>query len=81
MREQVAISIEAELGNQIRHPLPRDSQHIADELHIALRNAGIKPPYVVVGASLEASMRAFSPTRTRKTSQASYFSIRPLKIS
>lgn len=33
-------------------PLPRDSQHIADELHIALRNAGIKPPYIVVGASL-----------------------------
>lgn len=33
-------------------PLPRDSQHIADELHIALRNAGVKPPYIVVGASL-----------------------------
>lgn len=33
-------------------PLPRDSQHIADELHIALRNAGLKPPYIVVGASL-----------------------------
>lgn len=33
-------------------PLPRDSQHIADELHVALRNAGVKPPYIVVGASL-----------------------------
>jgi pimeloyl-ACP methyl ester carboxylesterase len=33
-------------------PLPRDSQHIADELHVALKNAGVKPPYVVVGASL-----------------------------
>ena len=33
-------------------PLPRDSQHIADELHIALKNAGIKPPYIVVGASM-----------------------------
>lgn len=48
-------------------PLPRDSQHIADELHIALRNAGVKPPYIVVGASLGGIHARFSPTRTRRT--------------
>lgn len=33
-------------------PLPRDSRHIAEELHVALRNAGVSPPYIVAGASL-----------------------------
>jgi len=33
-------------------PLPRDSRHIADELHAALQNARLKPPYIVVGASV-----------------------------
>jgi pimeloyl-ACP methyl ester carboxylesterase len=33
-------------------PLPRDSAHIAAELHAVLRNAGIKTPCVLVGHSL-----------------------------
>jgi pimeloyl-ACP methyl ester carboxylesterase len=33
-------------------PLPRDSAHIAAELHTVLRNAGIKTPFVLVGQSL-----------------------------
>jgi pimeloyl-ACP methyl ester carboxylesterase len=33
-------------------PLPRDSRHIADELHAALANAGVEPPYILVGSSL-----------------------------
>jgi pimeloyl-ACP methyl ester carboxylesterase len=33
-------------------PLPRDSEHIASELHTALRNAGVEPPYVLVGQSI-----------------------------
>ena len=30
---------------------PRDGRHIADELHRALRAAGVQPPYVLTGAS------------------------------
>jgi len=33
-------------------PLPRDGRQIAAELHLALRAAGVPPPYVLVGASL-----------------------------
>jgi pimeloyl-ACP methyl ester carboxylesterase len=33
-------------------PLPRDSAHIAAELHAVLRNAGIETPCVLVGQSL-----------------------------
>jgi len=33
-------------------PLPRDSAHIAAELHALLRSAGLKPPCVLVGSSL-----------------------------
>ena len=33
-------------------PMPRDSRHIATELHAALGNAGLKPPYILVGASI-----------------------------
>ena len=33
-------------------PPPRDSKHIASELHNALRAARVKPPYVLVGHSL-----------------------------
>lgn len=32
-------------------PLPRSSQQIAKELHTLLQNAGIRPPYVLVGHS------------------------------
>ncbi len=32
-------------------PEPRDGQHIAGELHTLLVNAGLKPPYVLVGHS------------------------------
>jgi pimeloyl-ACP methyl ester carboxylesterase len=31
---------------------PRDGIHVANELHTALRNAGMPPPYVMVGHSL-----------------------------
>jgi pimeloyl-ACP methyl ester carboxylesterase len=31
---------------------PRDGQHVAAELHVALQNAGVPPPYILVGHSL-----------------------------
>jgi pimeloyl-ACP methyl ester carboxylesterase len=33
-------------------PPPRDSKHIASELHVALRSARVKPPYIFVGQSI-----------------------------
>jgi pimeloyl-ACP methyl ester carboxylesterase len=39
-------------GGSEAAPPPRDSRHIASELHTALRNAGVEPPYVLVGSSL-----------------------------
>jgi pimeloyl-ACP methyl ester carboxylesterase len=33
-------------------PAPRDARQIARDLHLALQNAGIKPPYILVGHSL-----------------------------
>jgi pimeloyl-ACP methyl ester carboxylesterase len=41
----------AGLGWSEPGPKPRDAQHIAMELHTALRNAGIEGPYVLVGHS------------------------------
>ena len=38
---------QSELG-----PKPRSARQIATELHTALQNAGVKPPYVLVGHSL-----------------------------
>jgi pimeloyl-ACP methyl ester carboxylesterase len=35
-------------------PAPRDSKHLAAELHTALKNAGVAPPYVIVGTSMGA---------------------------
>jgi pimeloyl-ACP methyl ester carboxylesterase len=32
-------------------PRPRDARHVAAELHTALHNAGVAPPYVLVGHS------------------------------
>jgi pimeloyl-ACP methyl ester carboxylesterase len=32
-------------------PLPRHARHIAGELHTALHNAGLPPPYILVGQS------------------------------
>jgi pimeloyl-ACP methyl ester carboxylesterase len=32
-------------------PLPRHARHIAGELHTALKNAGLAPPYILVGQS------------------------------
>src|SRR5437764_928971 len=39
-------------GLSPRGPTPRDGRQIAIELHTALRNAGARPPYVLVGHSL-----------------------------
>ena len=42
-------------------PDPRDSAQIADELHTLLHNAGIEPPYVLVGHSFGGyNMRLFA---------------------
>jgi pimeloyl-ACP methyl ester carboxylesterase len=38
-------------GKSEAGPLPRHARHIAGELHTALRNAGIAPPYILVGQS------------------------------
>ncbi len=41
----------AGLGWSDSCPQPRDAEHIAAELHIALQEAGIQPPYVLVAHS------------------------------
>ncbi len=41
----------AGLGYSDSSPRPRTSKDIADELHVLLHNAGISPPYVLVGHS------------------------------
>ena len=42
-------------------PLPRTSEQIAKELHSLLQNAGISPPYILVGASYGAfTLRVFN---------------------
>jgi hypothetical protein len=35
---------------------PRDARHISAELHMALRNANVPPPYILVGHSWAACM-------------------------
>lgn len=42
----------AGLGYSASSPRPRTSKDFAEELHILLRNAGISPPYVLVGHSM-----------------------------
>ncbi len=42
----------AGLGWSDKGPLPRDSKHFVQELHTLLQNAGVEPPYVMVGQSL-----------------------------
>ena len=42
----------AGLGQSEPGPKPRSARQIATELHTALQNAGVKPPYVLVGHSL-----------------------------
>jgi pimeloyl-ACP methyl ester carboxylesterase len=39
-------------GLSAKGPVPRDGQQVARELHTALRNAGVPPPYILVGHSL-----------------------------
>src|SRR5262245_43792309 len=39
----------AGIGQSEPGPLPRDARQIATELHTALHNAGLPPPYVLVG--------------------------------
>jgi pimeloyl-ACP methyl ester carboxylesterase len=42
-------------------PAPRSQERLAKELHTLLHNAGIMPPYVLVGHSLGgANIRAFA---------------------
>lgn len=42
----------AGLGWSDKGPLPRDSKQFVQELHTLLKNAGVEPPYVMVGQSL-----------------------------
>ena len=49
---QVVSYDRAGLGQSDPGPKPRSAEQIALELHTALLNAGIKPPYVLVGHSL-----------------------------
>ncbi len=39
-------------GRSTKGPTPRDGLHVALELHTALRNADVPPPYILVGHSL-----------------------------
>ena len=41
----------AGIGDSEPGPKPRSAKQIADELHVALKNAGVPPPYVLVGHS------------------------------
>lgn len=50
-------------GNGASDPAttPRDGHHVAAELHLALRNAGVAPPYLLVGHSIGGPyMRVFA---------------------
>lgn len=49
---QVVTYDRAGLGASQAGPAPRDAKTIARELHSALRNSGIDPPYLLVGQSL-----------------------------
>lgn len=42
----------AGIGLSAPGPAPRDARQIAGELHVALANAGVAPPYILVGHSL-----------------------------
>lgn len=49
-------------------PMPRTSMPIADELHSALRNAGLKGPYILVGHAFGGdNVRAFAARYTADT--------------
>jgi pimeloyl-ACP methyl ester carboxylesterase len=51
---QVVSYDHAGTGGSDPRPEPRDGRQIARELHIALANAGLEPPFVFVGASIGA---------------------------
>jgi pimeloyl-ACP methyl ester carboxylesterase len=53
-------------------PMPRTSVRIADELHSALRNAGIPGPYILVGNAFGGDPAARLPCSTRAMSRASF---------
>jgi pimeloyl-ACP methyl ester carboxylesterase len=42
----------AGMGTSDPGPQPRDAKHVVEELRTALRNAGLAPPYVLVGQSM-----------------------------
>jgi pimeloyl-ACP methyl ester carboxylesterase len=46
----------AGIGRSAPGPKPRDARQVARELHIALRNAHVPPPYVLVGHSFGGPM-------------------------
>lgn len=49
-------------------PMPRTSARIADELHSALRGAGLKGPYILVGHAFGGdNVRTFAARYTRET--------------
>lgn len=51
----------AGIGDSDPGPKPRSAKQIADELHVALKNAGVPPPYVLVGHSGSAfTVRVFA---------------------
>ena len=49
---QVVTYDRAGTGKSDPGPLPRHAEEIARELHTALKNAGLDPPYILVGQSL-----------------------------
>lgn len=49
---QVVSYDQAGVGGSEPSPKPRTGRHIASELHTALKNAGLRPPYVLVGHSI-----------------------------
>ena len=58
----------AGIGDSDPGPKPRSAKPIADELHVALKNAGVQPPYVLVGHSGSGfTVRVFASAYPKET--------------
>ena len=51
-KTQIAVYDRAGLGRSEPGPEPRDYRHIAEDLHTLLQNAGLRPPFILVGHSM-----------------------------
>jgi pimeloyl-ACP methyl ester carboxylesterase len=50
-------------------PLPRDTQHLADDLASLTKAAPLRPPYVLVGASLGGMVVRYADTHLHEVGE------------